>query len=198
MKLKETVQLFEKLLIINSIMSLNWINITDVDWNEVIQIEEFTDIYDTKELSQSFFKDLKRSFFNKWKYKNILSQKQEFAWKNIYHYEDDIKMFEYDSMDKLQTDLKAWGEKFKKKNDLIAEEIDNRQVLEPSWYFEYEWKYYLLWLLYADQNINDTDEQKWVLNWVIVNHELYFWLNQDITNEVQEKSTEVWKIVDNK
>jgi len=146
-------------------MSLNWIKITEVDWKEVIQIEEFTDIYDTRELTQSFLKDLKRSFHNKWKYKDIFSKKQEFAWKNIYHYENDIKMFEYDSIDDLQVDLNAWKEKFKKKNDLVAEKVDDRQILEVSGYFEYEWKFYLLWLLYADENKEDNDEVKWVLNW---------------------------------
>lgn len=176
-------------------MTLNWIKITEQNWHEVITLEDFTDIFDTQELSQSFLKDLKRSFLNKWKYKDILNKKHIFAWKNIYHYEDDIKMFEYDSMDELQTDLNAWKTKFKKISDLTTEKIDNRQVLEASWYFEYNWKFYLLWLLYADENKEDNDESIWVLNWVIVNHELYSWVNNNIEEEIKKTSWEINEII---
>ncbi len=145
-------------------------------------------------MSQSFLKNLKRSFEWKWEYKNVLNQKQVFAWKNIYNYWWDIKMFEYDSIEELRNDLNDWDWKFEKIDDLNAKKIDNRQILEPSWFFEYNWKHYLLWLLYSDENKNDTDENIWVLNWVIVNPIAYYKgveETKEITNETSNQTKKV-------
>lgn len=125
-------------------------------------------------LTNTFFSDLKRSFHWVWCYKEVLNNWILFSWKKFYLYSDDVFMFEYYSLEEVKTDMEIWKKKFKKKNAITSETIDWRQILEPSWYFEYNWKFYLVWLLYQDINQKDNDENNWVYKWVIVNLWKYF------------------------
>ncbi len=137
-------------------------------------INWFTTINDIWNLSETFLNDIARSFHWIWYYKDILTQWIIFWWKNFYNYWDDIFMFEYASLEQLQHDSANWKKRCKKKNSLTSETIDEKQILESSWYFEFNWKFYLLWLLYQDINDDDNDERKWVYKWVIINSDTYF------------------------
>lgn len=165
-------------------MALKGIQRTENAENEVIQVDGFTDISHAWELSSSFFKTLCWSFQNKWPYKDVLNTPSQFSGKKIYNYGDDVLLFEYPDSSQRDVDMQAWKSKFKKLNPMTAELVDDRQILEPSWCFEYEWKYYLLGCLYRDANTQDNNEELGVLNWVIVNHEKYFWVHENVEEEV--------------
>lgn len=176
-------------------MTLNGIQRVENTENEVIQIDGFTDISHTSNLSLSFLKSLKRSFSQAWKYKEVLNNPSQFSGKTIYNYGDDVLLFQYPDSTQRDGDMQAWKSKFKKLNPMTAELIDDRQILEPSWCFEYEWKYYLLGYLYRDTNTQDNNEELGVMNGVIVNHEKYFWVHENVEEEVVKNGSTVDKLL---
>jgi len=155
--------------------------------NTNYMINWFTTINDIWNLSSSFLESLSWSFNKNWPYKEVLNTWLSFSWKHFYNYWDDVFMFEYSSLDELKQDSITWKNKFKKKNAITSETIEWKQILESSWYFEFEWKFYLLWLLYQDLNEDDNNEERWIYKWVIVNPSKYFKI-EDETNKV------VWKV----
>ena len=155
--------------------------------NSSYTIKWFTTINDIWNVSETFLNDMARSFNWVWYYKDILKQWINFWWKKFYNYWDDIFMFEYSSLEELNQDMENWKKKFKKKNALTSETINWRQILESSWFFEFNWKFYLLWLLYQDANEDDNNENNWIYKWVIINSSKFF--------EVEDETKKVsWKI----
>lgn len=162
----------------------------DLKWqNTNYMINWFTTINDIWNLSETFLNDIARSFKKQWRFKNTLEESINFWWKRFFNYWEHIFMFEYSSLEELKQDMENWKKKFKKKNPLTSETIDWKQILESSWYFEFNWKFYLLWLLYQDINEDYSDENKWVYKWVIVNPWKYFKI------ETETKDTS-WKVKD--
>ena len=78
-------------------------------------------------------------------------------------------------------------------NPIKSEAIDEkRQIAENVWYFNYNWKYYLV--LYPYNWLTDeTNPDKWLYRWVIIDKEKYFWISED-TKEIVRDMT--WKIDD--
>lgn len=147
----------------------------------------FATINDLWNLSQSFLMTLFWSFNWEWPHEEVLNNWIEFSEKKFYIYWEHIFLFEYSNMDNLNEDSSNWKERLKKVNSLTTETIEWKQILESSWYFEYNWKYYLLGLLYQDLNEDDNDENNWVYKWVIVNPTKYFKLHD-------ESKKVAWKI----
>lgn len=165
------------------------INKTLKSQNPSYKIDWFTTINNIWNLSETLLNDISRSFKNQWRFNDVLNNWIKFSNKNFFIYWEHTFMFEYNSLDELNNDSENWKKRFKKKNTITSETIDWKQILESSWYFEYNWKFYLLWLLYQDLNESDNDENSWIYKWVIVNHEKYF----EVENEKKEI---VWKIND--
>lgn len=162
--------------------ALNWKNTSyTINW--------FTKINDIWNINETFLNDIARSFNWVWYYKEVLNNWIHFSWKKFYNYWDDILMFEYSSMGELKQDMENCKKRFKMKNAITSETIDWKQILEPSWYFEFNWKFYLLWLLYQDLNDEDNDENNGVYKGVIVNPWKYF----EVENEAKKVS---WKVDD--
>ncbi len=60
-------------------------------------------------------------------------------------------------------------------NPIKTEVIDwDKQIAEPVWYFDFNWKYYLVINPY-NSFTEETNPELWIYKWVIVNPELYFW-----------------------
>ena len=146
----------------------------------------FTIINELWNLSWSFLKSLAWSFNKQWPYREVLDNEISFSWKQFYFYWDDITIFQYSSLEELNQDKINWEKRFKKKNVITSETIDWKQVLEPSWYFEYNWEFYLLWLVYQDLNPDDNDENNWVYRWIIIDHSKYFKVN-DTKNDISQR-----------
>ncbi|EKE30154.1 MAG: hypothetical protein ACD_2C00035G0003 [uncultured bacterium (gcode 4)] len=87
-------------------------------------------------------------------------------------------ILEYTSQKDRDSDIKLLKEKFKPTKH-FAEVLENwRQVPSFDWYFEYEWKYYIIvdWL---NSLTDEIDPEKWIYKWVVVNPSKYFkeWIN---------------------
>ena len=136
-------------------------------------IDWFTTISDIRNLTETVLNDIARSFKKQWRFIDVLNNRTSFWGRTFYNYWEHIFMFEYSSEEELQRDSDEWSKYFNKKNDLTSETIDWKQVLESSWYFEYQWNYYLLWVLYQDMNMDDNNEERWIYKWVIVDMKKY-------------------------
>ena len=149
-------------------------------------IDWFSVINDLWHISSSFLTTLSWSFHKSWPYAEALQNWIDFAWKRFYNYWEDVLMFEYSSLEGLNQDKTSWEKIFKKKNAITSETINWKQPLESSWFFEFNWKYYLLWLLYQDIDKDDNNEEEWVYKGVIINPSRYF-RTEDAGNHFSQK-----------
>jgi hypothetical protein len=125
-----------------------------------------------------------------------------FDWKEIPKYDDnrniitdlygDFIYIEYSNNNIRKKDINN-NNKINKINFLKSEIIEGtRQIAENIWDFEYNWKYYLV-LHPVNSTTSETNPEKWLFRWVIVDYEKYYWLNSEVESEVKETS---WKVED--
>ncbi|MDD2891365.1 MAG: hypothetical protein PHQ95_00140 [Candidatus Gracilibacteria bacterium] len=154
--------------------------------NSSYTIKGFTTINDIGNVSETFLNDIARSFKKQGRFKNTLEESINFGGKKFHNYGEHIFMFEYSSLEELNQDMENWKKKFKKKNTLTSETIDGKQVLEPSGYFEFNGKFYLLGLLYQDTNEDDNNENNGIYKGIIINPSKFFEV-EDETKKVSGK-----------
>lgn len=138
------------------------------------EIKWFSCFKEVWEITYTFLEDIAWWFNWHWRYSENFKSLINFSKKEFYNLRTDAFVFKYSSLEELKKDSESWKKIFKKKNSLTSEKIDWNQVLESSWYFEYEWKFYLIWILYFDIDEENTDESKWLYKWVIVSPSSYF------------------------
>ncbi len=81
-------------------------------------------------------------------------------------------------------------------NSLKSEKIDwNKQLAENTWNFEYNWKYYLVLNPY-NSFTDETDSERWLYKWVIIDSGKYFWIGEESQNVVSKIVETVEKIID--
>jgi len=104
----------------------------------------------------------------------------------------DFILVEYLKKDIRDKDIKIMNKKKNIISPLRAEKLTwNRQVANPVWNFEYNWKYYLVLNPY-NPFTSETIPEKGIYKWVIVNPELYFW---EIWGEINNKKDQIDKII---
>lgn len=80
-------------------------------------------------------------------------------------------------------------------NFLKSETIEwDKQLAENTWNFEYNWKYYLVLNAY-NPFTDETDPEKWLFKWVIIDSDKYFWVSNDSKNIVDDTVDKVDKIL---
>ena len=78
-------------------------------------------------------------------------------------------------------------------NPIQTEAIDwDKQIAEPVWYFDLDWKYYLIISPY-NPFTKEINPDLWIYKWVIVNPELYFW---KIWEEIKQVENNVDNILE--
>jgi hypothetical protein len=100
----------------------------------------------------------------------------------------------FDNLESRDKAMKLFNENFKAKW-LFAEEIEEWvHIPEVVWPFEYKWK---IWLWIAWKNpLNDiTDIERWIYKWVVINSEKYFWLSENVEEEIEDNSWKVDEII---
>jgi len=97
----------------------------------------------------------------------------------------DFIFIEYSNEEVRKSDIKN-NKKIKIISPIKSEVIDwNKQLAENSWEFEYNWKFYLV-LSPINTLTNETNPEKWVFRWVIVDSNKYFAVNNQ-AKEISEK-----------
>ena len=87
----------------------------------------------------------------------------------------DYILVEYNNESIRNKDIKIINNKINIISPLKTEIIDwNKQLANPVWNFELDWKYYLVLNPYNPFS-DELNKEKWIYKWVIVNPELYFW-----------------------
>lgn len=82
-------------------------------------------------------------------------------------------LLEYTDQAKRDADKALFDKKFKR-TAFTSELYENRrQIGEPTWIFEFNWKFYTV--LYVDNLLTEEiDAVKWVYKWVILSPQVYF------------------------
>jgi len=135
-----------------------------------------------------------RSSWDWWSIENIISyilmwrpdivdfdekeNKKKFNDITLYHLFANHFLLEYDSEIERNKNKTLFQEKFEpiEKSFNSVEQSDWSQI--PQYYSEFEnkWKFYLITrAVNRISDFDETNEQKWIYKWVIVNPELYFW-----------------------
>ncbi len=121
--------------------------------------------------------------------------KKEFNDMILYHLFANNFLLEYNSEDERNKNKILFQKKFEpiEKSFNSVEQWDWTQVPQYYWEFEYDWKFYLITI--AVNRIFETDEtnlEKGVYKWIIVNPDLYFW---EVEKEVKNIEWKVNKLV---
>lgn len=80
-------------------------------------------------------------------------------------------------------------------NSLKSEKIDwNKQLAENTWNFEYNWRFYLVLNPY-NSFTDETNPEKWLYKWVIIDSDKYFWVCEKLKEVVKGVVDEVDEIL---
>ena len=105
----------------------------------------------------------------------------------------DYILIEYNNRSMRDKDKKLMQEKINIINPIKTEIIDwNKQIAEPVWYFDLDWKYYLVISPY-NPFTDEINPELWIYKWVIVNPELYFWKIWGEIREIENKVDDILK-----
>lgn len=166
-------------------MLLKWVNIKLTEtWKQMIINEDL--IINNPTFDDVFWKELKRILdWNKSKdIDSFDNYKIHILWWNFF-------LIESEKPENIENYRKYLDKSFKKTWELSSELIDEkRQNPENAWYFEYNWKYYIVIQAY-NKLTDETDSDLWVYKWIIINSDIYYWINKKIEEEISDNS---WKI----
>lgn len=144
--------------------------------------------YDT-ELNSTQLIWLEFDTLEKWNYEEII-----FLDKSIIDFWSNLILVEINKKD-IEIRKKWFTDNFKK-DGYFAKELENqRQIPKYKWYFEYEWKAYLMvdWLNKLTDEIN---ENLWVYKWLVLDIDKYYWISEDSKNIIDDTEWKVDNILD--
>lgn len=97
---------------------------------------------------------------------------------------------EYNDETSRNKDVELLKQRFEESGKFAKELEEKRQVPEFEWYFEYDWKYYIIvnWL---NKLTDEVNPEKGVYKWVIINPGKYF----EVENEVKQIEWKIWDIL---
>ena len=153
----------------NEIKEINWINTYKID--EYISWDKDITIFNVKkDYATNIFNEY-TNFLLKW-WKLLKFDKVRSIIDNIYW---DIILIEYNDKINRDNDSNLMDSKINIINPIKSEELDKkRQIAEPIWKLDLDWKYYLFLYPY-NWTTDETNPELWIYKWVILNPELYFW-----------------------
>ena len=169
-------------------MWLNWVDIKITETSKQIIIWDL--IINNPIFDDVFWKELKRVLdWKKSKEKDLFGDYViHILWWNFFLIESN----NYEEMWKYKKYLE---QNFTKTWELSSELIDNnKQNPEKSWYFEYNWKSYIVIQAY-NKLTDEIDNKLWIYKWIIINPEKYFGLSWEVNSEIEEKSLKVDEIL---
>jgi hypothetical protein len=168
-------------MIFNKIEEINWENIFKID--EYISWNKDIIIFDVK-------KNYAPNVFNR--YTHYLLEWKKFIFfnenKNIldWIYSDYI-VIEYQNKENRDEDSDLMNKKINIINPIKSEKLNwNRQIAEPIWKLDLDWKYYLFLYPY-NWTTDEINPELWIYKWIIVNPELYFWKVWEEIDSIEDK-----------
>lgn len=103
-------------------------------------------------------------------------------------------VIEYNNKEKRDKDIELLKKHFELNWKHFTKLLENnRHIPEFDWYFEYDWKFYIIvdWL---NKLTDETNSGIWVYKWVIVSPSLYYGVSEDskqIVNNIADKVDEI-------
>jgi len=171
----------------NEIVEINWQNIFKIDdyisWNKEIIVFDVK-----KDYAPNVFNRYVNYLLKWWKFNFFDKNRNILDW--IY---SDFIVIEYNNKKDRDNDNNLMDNNINIINPIKSEELDwKRQIAEPIWKLDLNWKYYLFLYPY-NWTTSETNAKLWIYKWVIVNPELYFW---KIWKEVRQVENKVNNILD--
>ncbi len=173
-------------MVFNDIEKINWQNIFKID--NYISWDKEIIVFDVKE-------EFSPNIFNE--YVDFLLE-----WWNLVRFDEkrnvindiywDIILLEYNDKKARDNDYILMDKNIDIINPIKSKELDwNRQIAEPIWKLDLNWKYYLFLYPY-NWLTEEINPDLWIYKWVIINPELYFW---KVWKEVREIENKVDNII---
>lgn len=98
----------------------------------------------------------------------------EFNWNvNVFDIWWNLFVVEYSYETSRNKDVELLKQRFEESWKFAKELEEERQIPEFEWYFDYEWKYYII-VNGLNKLTDEISPEKWVYKWVIVNPWKYF------------------------
>jgi len=148
-------------------------------------------------ITASFWEDILDWFNWEWDYAEAINNPINFWDIKIMHLKNSAFILEFESEEERNSVMKTLEEKIEMRNNFMSKELENwRQIPWIDWSFEIEWKYYAIIHPYL-QNTDETDVDKWIYKWNIVNPKAYYegdeviwWITDSFENEVEDNIRE--------
>lgn len=169
----------------NEIEQINWVNTYKVD--KYISWDKDIIIYGVLEwVPLSMYNDLLEYILEWWNIPKFDENRKIID--NIYL---DYILIEYVNKDIRNNDMKN-NSHINIINPIKSETIDwDKQLAQNVWNFEYNNKYYLV--VYPYNAVTDeTDSEKWLYKWVIIDSDKYF----EVNNQAKKTNSQVKKVLD--
>jgi len=149
--------------------------IETINWVNTIEIDNFTQINNVpEEIPFNPFTSFSRFLIEWWKLPTFDNDRNIIT--DLY---SDFIFIEYDNEKVRKGDIEN-NKKIQKTSIVKSEPIDEiRQLAENVWEFEYNWKIYLV-LSPLNALTDETNPEKWIFRWVIVNSDKYFEVNKQV------------------
>jgi hypothetical protein len=169
----------------NEIEQINWINTYKVD--KYISWDKDITIFDVKkDYATNIFNDYV-DFLLKW-WKLLDFDKVRNTIDNVYW---DIILIEYNNKTDRDNDNNLMDSKINIINPIKSEKLNwNRQIAEPIWKLDLNWKYYLFLYPY-NWTTTEINPDLWIYKWVIINPELYFWKVENQVDDTENKVKDI-------
>jgi len=148
-------------------------------------------------ITVSFWGDILRWFDWRWRYKDEISNKINFWDLDILEINNSTLILEFQTKADKNDTMSTLEEKIEMKNTFMSKELENwRQIPWISGYFERDWKFYLIVRSYL-RNTDETDVDKWIYKWNIINPKAYYegdeviwWITDSFESEVEDNIRE--------
>jgi len=171
----------------NEIEEINWIRTYKVD--DYISWEKEIIIFDIPEgIPLSMFNELVEYILENNEIPHFDGNRNIIE--KIY---SDYILIEYNDKKIRDKDKKLMQEKINIINPIKTDIIDwDKQIAEPVWYFDLNWKHYLIISPY-NPFTEETNPELWIYKWVIVNPESYFWKVWREIRKIENKVDDIIK-----
>lgn len=148
-------------------------------------------------ITVSFWGDILDWFNWEWTYADAFKEKLAIGNLNLIDLDSKFFVLEFQTEGERNSSMTLLEEKIEMKNTFMSKELEHwRQIPGVDWYFERDWKFYLILHSYL-RNTDETDVDKWIYKWNIVNLKAYYegdeviwWITDSFESEVEDNIRE--------
>lgn len=168
------------------------------DWEQITSYEsDWNPTLLNPKITISFWDEIIDGFNWTWNYAEAISKPTQLDDINLMDLDSKFFLLEFQNISERDSIMKQLQERIIMKNTLMSEELENwRQIPWVSGIFERDWKFYIIVHSYL-KNTDETNPEKWIYKWSIVNPIAYYGVQEEIENSQKSIWDNVKGIIDN-